>query len=85
MGRLVQRPASLHGHRERAFINRGRGLHAETAQSALTIIWKLVKGGLISVFLIIITTVTLQLQSQFVPVSLRPDLGSLEVSVTAAV
>ena len=61
------------------------GLHAETAQSALTIIWKLVKGGLISVFLIIITTVTLQLQSQFVPVSLRPDLGSLEVSVTAAV
>ena len=49
--------------RERAFINRGRGLHAETAQSALTVILKLVIGGLIGVFLIIITTVTLQLQS----------------------
>ena len=47
----------------RGFIDRERELHAETAQSALTVILKLVIDGLISVFLIIITTVTLQFQS----------------------
>ena len=37
----------------RAFTNKGRGLHAETAQSALTVILNLVIRGLTSVILII--------------------------------
>ena len=36
----------------RAFIDKGRRLHAETAQSALTVILQLAIGGLISVILI---------------------------------
>ena len=35
-----------------AFTDRGRGLHAETAQSALTVILKLIVSGLTSVILI---------------------------------
>ena len=35
----------------RTFIDGGRGLHAETAQAALTVILKLVFGGLTSVIL----------------------------------
>ena len=35
----------------RGFIDRGEGLHAETAPSALTVILKLVLGGLTSVVL----------------------------------
>ena len=41
----------------RAFTERGRGLHAETAQSALTVILKLVIGGLTSIILIVLSTV----------------------------
>ena len=41
----------------RALIDRGRGLCAETAQSAQTVILKLVLGGLTSVILIVLGTV----------------------------
>ena len=44
----------------RAFIDGGRGLHAETAQSALTVILKLVTGGLTSIILMASGTVHLQ-------------------------
>ena len=41
----------------KAFIDRGRGLHAETALSALMVILKLVAGCLTSVILIVIVAV----------------------------
>ena len=53
----------------RAFIGEGRGLHAERAQAALTVILKLVIGGLTSVILIVISTVNLQFQGWFVSIS----------------
>ena len=43
----------------RAFIGRRRGLHAETAQATLTVIFKLIIGGLIRVILITLGTVVL--------------------------
>ena len=46
------------------------GLHAETAQSALAVIFKLVIGGLISVILVVLGTVNLQFQGALVPNSL---------------
>ena len=55
----------------KSFIDRGRGLHAETVQSALTIILKLAIGGLISVMLIVLGTVSLQFQGCIVSISLR--------------
>ena len=57
----------------RTFIDGGRGLCAETAESALTIIMKSF-CGLISVVLIVLRTFNLQFQNQFVPISLRPIL-----------
>ena len=54
----------------RAFIGEGDGLHAETAQSALRVILKLFIG-LTRVILIILNTVNLHFQDQFVPVSLK--------------
>ena len=59
----------------------GRGLHAETAQSALTVILKLV-SGLINIILIVLGTVSLQFQGRFVPISLRPVLGIVATYVT---
>ena len=54
----------IHTHNQwaRAFIGGGRLLHAETAQSALTVIFKLVIGDLTSVILIVLNTVNLQFQ-----------------------
>ena len=69
----------------RAFINKGRRLHAETAQSALTIILKLVISVLSSVFLIVLSTVNLQFQGQFVPASLQPVLRIVAACVMATV
>ena len=52
---LVHRPAPPTDHEwSRAFIDRGRGLHAEITHSALTVSLKLVTGDLTSVFLIIL-------------------------------
>ena len=45
-----------------------------TAQSALTVIFKLIIGGLTSVILIVLGTVNLQFQGPFVPMSLRSIL-----------
>ena len=67
----------------RAFIGRGRGLHAETEQSALTVILKLVIGGLINFILNVLSTAHLQFQSWFVPISLRSFLGILATYVKA--
>ena len=69
----------------RAFIDRRRGLHAETAQSALTVILKLVIGGLSSVILIVLGTVSVQFQGQFVSISLRQILRIVAAYVMAAV
>ena len=67
----------------RAFIDGGRGLHAETAQSALTGILKLAIGGLTGVILTVLGTVILRFQGRFVPVSLRPILGIVSACVVA--
>ena len=48
---------------------------AETAQSALTVIFKLVIGGLTNIILVVLGTVNFQLQGQFVTISLRPIPG----------
>ena len=64
----------------KAFIDRGRGLHAETAQSALRVILKLFIG-LTRVILIILNTVNLHFQDQFVPVSLKLILRIVSVHV----
>ena len=57
----VQRPhpPPIDNQWEGAFIGRGRGLHAEIAQSALKVILKLIISGLISVILIVLSTVNL--------------------------
>ena len=44
--RLLPLPQLPDNQEARAFIDRGRGLHTETARSALTVILKLVIGGL---------------------------------------
>ena len=64
---------------------RGERLHAETAQSALTVIFKLVVGGLTSVILIVLGTVNLQFQGPFVPISLWPVLGIVAAHVLGTV
>ena len=65
----------------RTFIDRGRGLHVETAQSALMVLLLLAIGGLSSSILIVLETVSLQLQSWFAPISSRPVLGILAAYV----
>ena len=73
----------------RAFIGRGRGLHAETALPAQTVIFQLVIVGLTAiltlVLLIVLGTVNLQFQGPFVPISLRPILGIVAAHVLGAV
>ena len=67
------------------------GLHAETAQSTLIVILKLIIGGLTIVMLIVCftinckSTVNLQFHGQFVPVSLRPVLRIVAAHVMATV
>ena len=69
-----------------AFIDRGRELQAETAQSVLTVILKLVISGLIiSVILTVLATVGLQFQGQFVSISLRPVIGIVADCVMATI
>ena len=64
-------------------IGRGRGLHAETAWSALTVILKLVIVSLSSIILIVLRTVSLQLQGWFVSISLSPVLRIVAADVRA--
>jgi len=79
-------PATLNDEQwTTAFTDRGRGLHAETAQLALAVVLTLVMGGLISVISIVLSTVNLQFQGQFVSISLRPVLGTVAAYVMATV
>ena len=71
-GRLLPLPDN---QGTRALIDRGRGLCVETAQSALMVLLLLAIRGLSSSVLIVLRTVSLQFQSWFVPISLRPVLG----------
>ena len=66
-------------------IGRGRGLCVETAQSALTVILKLVVDDLASVILIVLGTVNFQFQRWFVPISLKPVLGIVAAYVIATI
>jgi len=68
-------PPSIDNQWTRAFIGRGRGLHAETAQSALTVILKL----------IVFSTVSLQFPDRFVTISLRAVPGIVAAYVMAVV
>ena len=52
----------------------GGGVHAETAQSSLTVIFRWVIGGLTSVILIVLGPVNPQFQGPFVSISLWPVL-----------
>ena len=79
----VQRPTPPLTIRGKSFYRQGRGLHAETIQSALTVILKLVIGGLTSVISIVLGTVNLQFYCRFVSISLRPILGIVAAYVMA--
>ena len=54
-------------------------------QSALTVIFRLVTGGLTSVILVVLGTVNLQFQGPFVPISLRQIFTIVAASVVGAV
>ena len=62
--------------RVRAFVDRagGGGLHAERAQSSLTVIFKLVISGLTGIILVVLGTVNLQFGGPFFPISLQSVL-----------
>ena len=81
----VQRLISTTPPTKAFFIGRGRGLHAETAQSVLTVIWRLVISGLTSVILIVLSAVSLQFQGQLVLISSRPVLRIVAAPVTDTV
>ena len=78
-------PPPTDSQEARAFIDCRRGLHAETAQSALTVNLKLVISGLTSVIVIALCTVSLQFQDQFVSISLRQILGTVAARIVIAV
>ena len=69
----------------RASVDREREFQSETAQSALTVILKLIIGGLTSVISYVLSTNNLQSHGRFVPVSLRPVLRILAAYVMATV
>ena len=71
--------------RVRAFIERERGLHAEIAWSSLTVIFRLVIGGLTSIILVVLGTVNLQFLGRFVSIPLRPILGIMAAYVMGRV
>ena len=60
-------------------MGKGTGLRAGTAHSAPTVTLKLVISHLIGVISIILSTVNLESQGRFVPISLRPVLGIVAV------
>ena len=82
----VQRPSfPADEQRVRAFIDRGRGLHAEIAWSSLAVIFRLVIGGLTSIILVVLGMVNLQFLGRFVSISLRPTLGIMAAYVMGTV
>jgi len=81
-------PPALATSGARAFIDRDvgvRGLHAEKAQSALMVIFRLVISDLTGIMLVVLGTVNLQFQGPLVPVSLRPILGTVRAHVLGTV
>jgi len=78
-------PPALASSEVRAFTDRRRGLYAETAQSALPVIFKLVIGGLTGIILVVLGTVNLQFQGPFVCIPLRPVLGIMVAHVVGTV
>ena len=69
----------------RAFIDRKMGIDVGTAQSTLTVIFKLIISGLTSVILIVLGTVNLQFRGQFVPISLRSVLRIMAAHILGTV
>ena len=61
--------------------DRRKGLQVEAAQSAVTVIFKLIIGGLTRVIFVVLGTVILKFQGPFVPISLRPILDIMTASV----
>ena len=61
------------------------GGYVQKQQSVLTVIFKLVIRGLISIILIVLGTVHLQFQGHFGPTSSRPVLGTVAAYVMAIV
>lgn len=87
-GTPVQRPSPLLqpvGNWARASVGRWRELWTSTVQSALTVISKLVLSGLTSVTVIVLSTINLQYQGQFVPNFLRQILRIVADYVMAIV
>ena len=78
-------PHTLASSGARAFTDRRRGLNAKTAQSALTVIFKLVIGGLTNIVLAVLGTVNLQFQGPFAPIPLRPVLRNVVAHVMGTV
>ena len=71
----------------RCFTERSGGglLPAETAQSSLTVIFKLVISSLTSIILVVLSTVNLQFQGPFVPISLQPVLGIVAAQILGTI
>ena len=61
------------------------GGNMQKQQSALTVILKLVTGGLTSVILIVLSTANHQFQHSFFPILLRPILRIVSAYVMATV
>ena len=61
------------------------GLHAETAQSSLTVIFKLIISGLTSIILVVLGTVTLQFWGALVPIYLQSILRIVAAQVLSTV
>ena len=81
---IVQRlTLPAYSQEARACIDRGRQLHAKTAQSASTVILKLVIGGLTSITVTILSTVSLQFQHRFVSSFLRSVLRTVAAYLIA--
>ena len=81
--RLIFPNSSTDSQWARASIGWGRGLHAETASGLLTVILKLVIGGLTSVILVVLSTVNIQIHGGFISISFRPILGIVAAYVMA--
>ena len=79
---FVQRLTTRTDHQwARTFTDERRELHAKTAQSALTVILKLVITLLTSVILIVLSTVNIQFQGRFSSISLRLILRTVATYV----
>ena len=81
----VQRLTPCTGNLGKSCYKRKEEVPAETAQSALTAIFKFEHRGLASAILAVLGTVDLQFQGQFVSISLRPALGIVAAPVMATV